>query len=174
MRNQSGVAIKRITTDDGKEFNNKGSLGIIDRLPQIVSWVEACFQRSSSTITYIRSRQVQRELRESGEMMRLARWRSEIKNQEFSIGDQTEQPRNNSRLAKPSEKLAKGIERWSNKVYVIKSKEGWSSDLVDLSGKPADRSYRHSTFHQQASTYLISMRRLLIKHALNDAKREKT
>lgn len=66
----------------------------------------------------------------------------------FKVGDKVrirlrpgDQPRANSRLAKPGD-LAKGCDRWSNKVYQIVAIEGYSFELNDSQGQAPARTYR--------------------------------
>ena len=68
----------------------------------------------------------------------------------FKVGDHVrirlkpyEQPRANSSISKSSKAVSKGMERWSNLVYVIDGIEGLSFKLREMtSSKSASRSYR--------------------------------
>jgi len=67
----------------------------------------------------------------------------------FKIGDKVrirlrpdEQPRDISRISKPGKTIAKGAQRWSNKVYTIRALSGFSLELADSDGKPSPRTYR--------------------------------
>lgn len=54
----------------------------------------------------------------------------------------SEQPRESSSLAHPSDRISKGIERWSFKVYQIQKIDGFSFELVDSTGNKLKRDYR--------------------------------
>ena len=67
----------------------------------------------------------------------------------FKIGDKVrirlrpdEQPRDISRISKPGKTIAKGAQRWSNKVYTIRAISGFSLELAQSDGKPSPRTYR--------------------------------
>ena len=189
-----GRPILRLTTDDGKEFNNRiwdqrmdelnvkqyvkepgdrYSLGVIDRLTRTLktwiedwqiehedlSWIKALPEivrkynaHQISTIGFSPD-ELKRSERATRTVMQRSMQRGYPARDRFTkieVGDTvrirlkpSDQPRANSRLAKPSDKMAKGVQRWSNKVYRVDKMEGWSFYLTDKDGKPAERTYRH-------------------------------
>lgn len=67
----------------------------------------------------------------------------------FRVGDHVrirlrpyEQPRERSTLAHPTDRVSKGIERWSFRVYRIQKIDGFSFELVDSTGRKLKRDYR--------------------------------
>ena len=96
------------------------------------------------------------ELRKDEEMLQIASMedfnrgqRAINKMAEFSIGDKVrvrekpaDRPRDRAKGSKPSDKIAKGSERWSNKVYSITGIDKYSFELVDSDGKATRRTYR--------------------------------
>jgi len=66
--------------------------------------------------------------------------------EQFEVGDtvrirlEPQQPRASSDTHARS--IAKGVQRWSNAVYRIVGRSGFSFELVDTAGRPALRTYR--------------------------------
>jgi hypothetical protein len=76
---------------------------------------------------------------------------------QFKVGDKVrirlrpeEQPRDRSKLNKPGKAVAKGSQRWSNRVYTIHKIENLSFELVDSAAKAVARSARgaETTYRQ--------------------------
>lgn len=156
-----------------KEPGDRYSLGIIDRLCRTLkTWIEdwqienedlswhKCLKDivekynkhevSTMKASPNKLREYGKEFEEALQMRQVAGLPAIDKMHGFSIGDHVrirlrpaEQPRESSKLAKASDSTTKGVDRYSNKVYVITDLDRFSFSLNDLEGKPAKRTYRH-------------------------------
>jgi hypothetical protein len=152
-----------------KEPSDRYSLGIIDRMTRsIKEWVTD-WQTENEDLSWYTALPIiidkynehqistlkasPEELREYGDKYRTAQAKTEergkpgiAKFKQFAIGDHVrvrlrpeDQP---GELGKRGAKTTKGVERWSNKTYRIKSIDNLSFALEDMLGNAAARTYR--------------------------------
>lgn len=155
-----------------KEVGDRYSLGIVDRACRTVkewmldwqiqndeeSWVKALpdLMRRYNThkIRTLKAspnelRRDEAKLRDAQEIAASRGDQARDKFYTYEIGDKVrirlkpaDQPRDRAVGSKPSDKVAKGTDRWSNKVYRIIGREGYSFTLQDMDGEEPDRTYR--------------------------------